>query len=120
MVQFLEKRRRKGYFFQKGDEEVCWEQWTIDVTLAKPRTESGESASACQERQSYAEGPTDMTKVQSAMERSLQKAAMKVVTTAVDERDHIPPITVKDANPFPYQILINPKEHAWSRGIGIF
>lgn len=42
VIQFLEKRRRKGYFFQKGDEEVCWEQWTIDVTLAKPRTESGE------------------------------------------------------------------------------
>ncbi|CAL3966733.1 unnamed protein product, partial [Diplocarpon coronariae] len=21
-------------------EEVCWEQWTLDVTLATPRTES--------------------------------------------------------------------------------
>jgi hypothetical protein len=25
----------------KGEEEVCWEQWTLDVTLATPRTESG-------------------------------------------------------------------------------
>jgi autophagy-related protein 101 len=39
-VQFFEKRRRKAWF-TKGEEEVCWEQWTIDVTLATPRTESG-------------------------------------------------------------------------------
>jgi hypothetical protein len=40
-VQFFEKRRRKVWF-TKGEEEVCWEQWTLDVTLATPRTESGE------------------------------------------------------------------------------
>jgi autophagy-related protein 101 len=39
-VQFFEKRRRKAWF-TKGEEEVCWEQWTLDVTLATPRTESG-------------------------------------------------------------------------------
>jgi autophagy-related protein 101 len=40
-VQFFEKKRRKTYFFGKADEEVCWEQWTLDVTLATPRTETG-------------------------------------------------------------------------------
>jgi autophagy-related protein 101 len=39
-VQFFEKKRRKTWF-QKGEDEVCWEQWTLDVTLATPRTESG-------------------------------------------------------------------------------
>jgi autophagy-related protein 101 len=39
-VQFFEKKRRKAWF-AKGEEEVCWEQWTLDVTLATPRTESG-------------------------------------------------------------------------------
>jgi autophagy-related protein 101 len=39
-VQFFEKRRRKAWF-TKGEEEVCWEQWTLDVTLATPKTESG-------------------------------------------------------------------------------
>lgn len=39
-VQFFEKKRRKAWF-SKGEEEVCWEQWTLDVTLATPRTESG-------------------------------------------------------------------------------
>ena len=39
-VQFFEKKRRKNWFM-KGEEEVCWEQWTLDVTLATPKTESG-------------------------------------------------------------------------------
>lgn len=40
-IQFFEKKRRKTYFFTKAEEDVCWEQWTLDVTLAQPRTESG-------------------------------------------------------------------------------
>jgi hypothetical protein len=39
-VQFFEKKRRKAWFM-KGEEEVCWEQWTLDVTLATPKTDSG-------------------------------------------------------------------------------
>lgn len=39
-VQFFEKRRRKAWL-SRGDEEVCWECWTIKVTVAEPRTESG-------------------------------------------------------------------------------
>jgi autophagy-related protein 101 len=45
-VQFFEKRRRKTYFsFGKADEEVCWEQWLLDVTLATPRTDTGTAVS---------------------------------------------------------------------------
>lgn len=41
-VSFFEtKKRKKTYFFSKADEEVCWETWTLDVTCATPRTESG-------------------------------------------------------------------------------
>lgn len=46
-VEFYEKRRRRsGIWFgglagKGGDEEVCWEIWTLDVTIATPRTESG-------------------------------------------------------------------------------
>ncbi len=39
VVQFLEKKRRKNWFGR--DEEVCWEQWTLDVTTATPRTDTG-------------------------------------------------------------------------------
>lgn len=45
-VQFFEKKRRKGWF-GKGEEEICWEAWTLNVTLATPRTESGKSCCCC-------------------------------------------------------------------------
>lgn len=45
-VQFFEKKRRKGgglgwFGGGKGEEEVCWEVWMVEVTLAMPRTEAG-------------------------------------------------------------------------------
>lgn len=45
-VEFYEKRRKRaGLWFGglagKGEEEVCWEIWTLDVTIATPRTDSG-------------------------------------------------------------------------------
>lgn len=45
-VQFFEKRRRKAWYLRGGEEEVCWESWTVKVTVAEPRTESGEFAVA--------------------------------------------------------------------------
>ncbi|KAK6584579.1 hypothetical protein PZA11_002803 [Diplocarpon coronariae] len=100
-VQFFEKKRRKAWF-TKGEEEVCWEQWTLDVTLATPRTES------------------ERAKVRKAMEAMLLKAAMKIVTTVNREKDHIPPITTSESNPFPYQIVINPRDNGWGARMGIF
>lgn len=42
-VQFFEKKRRKTTWYMRTayDEEVCWESWTVKVTVAEPRTESG-------------------------------------------------------------------------------
>lgn len=45
-VQFFEKRRRKSAWFgglggTRGEEEICWEVWSLDVTIATPRTEAG-------------------------------------------------------------------------------
>jgi len=55
------------------------------------------------------------------MEAMLLKAAMKIVTTVTREKDHIPPITTSEANPFPYQIIINPKlGDGWGARMGIF
>jgi hypothetical protein len=50
------------------------------------------------------------------MAKSLQKAALKVVTIVNKHKDHIPPITTTDTNPFPYHIVINPKatNEPWS------
>jgi autophagy-related protein 101 len=44
-IRFFEKKRRKsgwlGGMGRGADEEVCWEEWLLDVTIAKPKTESG-------------------------------------------------------------------------------
>lgn len=54
------------------------------------------------------------------MERSLQKGSMMVIAIVNRDRNHIPPITTTEANPFPYQILVNPKNDGWGQKMGIF
>ncbi|KAH6897010.1 hypothetical protein B0T10DRAFT_475740 [Thelonectria olida] len=103
VVQFFEKRRRKATWLSRGDEEVCWECWTVKVTVAEPRTES------------------ERAKVRSAMEQTLHATAMKIVTFANNHKDHIPPITTQGANPFPYKInLDDQKETSWATRMRIY
>ena len=101
VLQFLEKKRRKGWFVAKADEETVWENWVIDVTLTSARSEP---EAARNRRQ---------------MEQQLMTAAMKIVETVDRDRNHIPPITTNETNPFPYQILINPKSDGWGQKMGI-
>jgi hypothetical protein len=54
------------------------------------------------------------------MEKSLHKTALKIITIVNREKDHIPPITTTDTNPFPYQIVVNPKSDALGPRMGIF
>ncbi|KAK1773600.1 hypothetical protein QBC45DRAFT_73431 [Copromyces sp. CBS 386.78] len=90
-VQFFEKKRRKTWYgMGRGDDEVCWENWTVKVTVAEPRTES------------------ERHKVRNAMESTLQSTVFKCITIANTHKDHIPPITTNDSNPFTYQINVNP------------
>ena len=102
VVQFLEKKRRKGWFVAKADEETVWENWVIDVTLTTARSEP------------------EAIRNRRLMERGLEKAAMKIIGIVNAERGHIPPITTNESNPFPYNILVNPKEGGWGQKMGIF
>jgi hypothetical protein len=57
------------------------------------------------------------------MTKSLEKAAHKIISIVNRDKDHIPPITTTDANPFPYQVVVNPKvvaENDWRPRIGLF
>lgn len=66
---------------------------------------------------------TDVLKVRRAMTKSVEKAAYKIIAIVNRDKDHIPPITTTDANPFPYQIVVNPKnvnENDWRPRIGLF
>ncbi|KAK3997298.1 hypothetical protein QBC44DRAFT_91955 [Cladorrhinum sp. PSN332] len=88
-VQFLEKRRKKTWLsIRGGDDEIPWESWTIKVTVSEPRTEG------------------ERIKVRKATESTLASSVMKVITLANTHKDHIPPITTQNANPFPYQIYV--------------
>ena len=65
----------------------------------------------------------DVIKVRRAMTKSLEKAAHKIIGIVNRDKDHIPPITTTDANPFPYHIIVNPKsaaENDWRPRIGLF
>jgi autophagy-related protein 101 len=53
------------------------------------------------------------------MANTLQKAALKILAIVNRDKDHIPPITTSDANPFPYRIVLNPRADSWSNRIGI-
>lgn len=57
------------------------------------------------------------------MTKSLEKAAHKIINIVNRDKDHIPPITTTDANPFPYHITVNPRaaaESDWRPRIGLF
>lgn len=102
-VQFLERKRRKsGFFFAKADEETVWETWILGITLTGARSEP------------------EAARNRRVMESNLQKAGMDIVHFVNVEKAHIPPITTNDTNPFPYQILVNPKNEGWDRQLGIF
>ena len=59
-------------------------------------------------------------KVTKAMEMTLQKTALKIVAIVNQQKDHIPPITTSETNPFPYQINLNPRIEGWAKSIGMY
>lgn len=44
------------------------------------------------------------------MESTLLTTVMKIITSVNTHKDHIPPITTTETNPFPYSITVNQKE----------
>ncbi|RHZ71708.1 hypothetical protein CDV55_108556 [Aspergillus turcosus] len=133
-VEFYEKKRkRSGAWFSglagKGEEEVCWEVWNLDVTIATPRTESGTyplnktdviDAGKRTVWADYHHPVPERAKVRKAMENMLQKAALKILAVVNRDKDHIPPITTSDSNPFPYRIVLNPRSDGWQNRFGLY
>lgn len=90
-LSFLEKKRRKGWFVAKADEETVWESWVLKVEVLSARSE------------------VEAGRNKRVMERMLGKAVLQVVETVNRERAHIPPITTNEVNPFPFQISVGGK-----------
>lgn len=119
-IYFSEKKRRRGWLFGNANEdEMTWETWIINFTMASPKTESGEYTChlvpyepilmTCTTIETY--------KVRNAMERSLDNAFAKIMGIVGKDTGHIPPITTNEGNPFPYSIQVKPKNEGWGRGI---
>jgi autophagy-related protein 101 len=54
------------------------------------------------------------------MEQTLLTTVMKIITCVNQNKDHIPPITTSESNPFPYQINVNQKDARWATRMGIY
>jgi len=42
VLQFCETKRKKTYFFGNAEDQICWEQWILDVACARPKSDIGE------------------------------------------------------------------------------
>jgi autophagy-related protein 101 len=62
----------------------------------------------------------ERAKVRKAMENMLQKAALKILAVVNRDKDHIPPITTTESNPFPYRIILNPRTDGWQNRFGLY
>jgi autophagy-related protein 101 len=120
-VEFYERRPKKAWF-SKAEEKVCWEQWVLNVTLVTIKTDSGRITfhPTASEEVPTDFFPPDRARARASLEHQLQKAVLEIITTASLRKDHIPPITTNDLNPFPYQIVVSPKGETWGARMGIF
>lgn len=117
IVKFHERKRKKTYSFfgKNGDEDVCWEQWIVPVIVrhtTDPASGSPSQRGVSTQRRGLDVGlETDRTsELDSAtaeQQESLRHAAMEMIRIANEEKDHIPPITTSEQNPFPYTVELS-------------
>ncbi|KAG0239830.1 hypothetical protein BGX31_002429 [Mortierella sp. GBA43] len=94
-IMFYEKRTKKGIWFGSTSSEVCWEQWVITINIV---TNVGDK---------------DRQRSIKLMEKALGSLFMSILMTVNERKDHIPPITTSDGNPFPYQIVVPTAADTW-------
>lgn len=106
-VHFYEKKRKKattgfaGFWKESGAVEgngVCWESWDVRVVSRRA------AAQTVGEEDDDNDGTSAVELVRDSV-RSMEKATVDVVRLA-GERDHIPPVTIIEVNPFPYEIVV--------------
>ncbi|CAI2165469.1 2685_t:CDS:2 [Funneliformis geosporum] len=93
-VIFHEKRTKKAWF-SKSEEEICWEQWPVTINTVICRTEN------------------ETKRIRKDMDDQLATCLLDIIRFVNDKKDHIPPITTSDINPFPFQIVIPDTTDTW-------
>ncbi|KAJ1972048.1 hypothetical protein H4R35_004895 [Dimargaris xerosporica] len=92
-VEMQEKRAKKAWFAKT--EDMCWEKWIIAVT----------TCNASNER--------EFLQLKANMARQLLDTFQAIIRTVSEHKDHIPPITTNDPNPFPFQIELPMASDSW-------
>ncbi|CAG8585944.1 5563_t:CDS:2 [Funneliformis caledonium] len=100
-VIFHEKRTKKAWF-SKSEEEICWEQWPVTINTVICRTENG-----------IDQFLTQTKRIRKDMDDQLATCLLDIIRFVNDKKDHIPPITTSDINPFPFQIVIPDTADTW-------
>ncbi|KAG0306789.1 hypothetical protein BGZ98_001702 [Dissophora globulifera] len=93
-VMFYETRTKRVWFGSTST-EVCWEQWAITINIVTNVNEKDKQRSI------------------KNMEKALSSLFLSILRTVNERKDHIPPITTSDGNPFPYQIVIPTAADTW-------
>ncbi|KAF9583615.1 hypothetical protein BGW38_009030 [Lunasporangiospora selenospora] len=93
-LMFYEKRTKRAWFTSSSS-DVCWEQWAITINVV---TNSNEK---------------EMQRSIKSTEKALSSLFLSILRTVNERKDHIPPITTSDGNPFPYQIVISNASDTW-------
>ncbi|KAJ2009529.1 3'-phosphoadenylsulfate reductase [Coemansia thaxteri] len=92
---FTETKPRKAWF-SKSDEEICWEEWLVNIQSKISRTER------------------ELNQLQASAEDQAKQAIFRVIQEMDQNKDHIPPIANSQSNPFPYHISVAPVSGLWS------
>lgn len=95
-ILFYEKGQGSSKTWFTGGNEICWEQWIINIKITQ------------------ALGENEEIRAKRQLETDLVQLVHKISEKTMEELDHIPSLTSND--PFPFQIVIMSKsDQSWTQ-----
>ncbi|KAI8904197.1 hypothetical protein DFJ77DRAFT_481003 [Powellomyces hirtus] len=85
-IMFFARRPKKSWF-TTSEEEVCWEQWALTISIRDSLSERSQLGS------------------RRTLQTDLVAALTAISTVTNEQKDHIPPLVSND--PFPFQIMVS-------------
>ncbi|KAJ1799537.1 hypothetical protein LPJ59_001760 [Coemansia sp. RSA 2399] len=94
-LYFTETKPRKAWF-SKSEEEICWEEWSINIHSRIARTER------------------ELNQMHASAQDQAKQTIFSVIQQVDQHKDHIPLIASPKGNPFPYHITVASGSGLWS------
>ena len=95
-ILFYEKRSTSSTSWFNGDNDICWEQWILNLKITQ------------------ALGEKEEIKAKMQLEKDLMILLHKISDQTMEALDHIPSLTSND--PFPFQIVVMSKsDQSWTQ-----